>query len=125
MDGTSCRAHCRGSKLPPVICCHTAAIKGSCPFIPVACQIEVLSAGGSYTDVGICTSSASLHRGDYDALFGKDKHSWVLTCKGSFDHHGKSEKVPVKVESVRQLVRGTSGLLQVLPFACMPIFASW
>jgi hypothetical protein len=26
--------------------------------------------GGSYTDVGICTAQAALHRGDYEALLG-------------------------------------------------------
>ena len=72
--------------------------------LPVAfvLQLDIQTAGGSFTDVGICTGSATLHRDDYKQLFGTDKHSWVVTGDGKFVHAGQSTTIPLRVESVRQ-----------------------
>ena len=63
-------------------------------------QVEVQSAGGSYTDVGICTGAASLHRDNYDALLGVDQHSWVVSGKSTLVHNGSNTTIPVAVEAV-------------------------
>jgi hypothetical protein len=62
-----------------------------------------VTAGGSFTDIGICTTAAPLHRDDYKQLLGTDKNSWVLTTSRQFVHNGHKVTVPVEVKAVRGL----------------------
>ncbi len=61
----------------------------------------MVAAGGSFTDIGICTNAAPLHRDDYKQLLGADKNSWVLTTSRQFVHNGSKTSVPVEVKAVR------------------------